>query len=235
MLTENDVIIAASGSGKTAEVISLIPAIKRIGAPLIALTGSPESPLANHADTVLNASVKSEACPLGLAPTSSTTSALVMGDALAIALLEARGFSADDFAFSHPGGSLGKKLLLRVEDAMLKDFPKVVGDTNITDALLEISAKGIGMTTVVNEQNKLLGVFTDGDLRRAMREHQNPGNLSIKDAMTIQCKTINQRTLAAEAMKTMEDSSITSLVVTDDEDKISGVIHLHHLIRAGLA
>ena len=235
MLTKDDVVIGVSGSGKTAELISLLPAIKRFGAPLIAITGDRNSPLAKRADTVLDASVEVEACPLGLAPTSSTTVTLVLGDALAIALLEARGFSADDFAFSHPGGTLGKRLLLKVEDAMLVDFPRVAPDTLIENALQEISDKGIGMTTVLNGDGSLAGVFTDGDLRRCMNEHNKPGSLRIDKAMTTGCKTINQKSLAAEALKIMEDNSITSLVVTNNNNQITGVIHLHQLIRAGLA
>ncbi len=235
MLTEKDVVIGVSGSGKTAELVSLLPAIKRIAAPLIALTGDLNSPLAKQADAVLDASVETEACPLGLAPTSSTTVSLVLGDALAIALLEARGFGPDDFAFSHPGGTLGKRLLLRVEDAMLTDFPKVSPDSRIDESLVEISAKGIGMTTVLNTDGSLAGVFTDGDLRRSMKDHHNPGAVLIKDAMTTNCKTISKRALAAEALKVMEDNSITHLVATDEQANICGVIHLHQLIRAGLA
>lgn len=235
MVTSDDVVIAVSGSGKTAEVINLLPAIKRKAVPIIALTGDAQSPLAKQADSILDASVDSEACPLGLAPTTSTTVTLVWGDALAIALLEAKGFSADDFAFSHPGGTLGKRLLLRVEDAMLKDFPKVSSDTRIDDALLEISAKSIGMTTVLKDDGSLAGVFTDGDLRRCMKDHQNPGAVPIQQAMSTKCKTIDQRSLAAEAFKVMEDNSISSLVVTNDDNQICGVIHIHQLIRAGLA
>jgi len=235
MLTNEDAVISVSGSGKTAEVINLLPAIKRIAAPLIVITGDKSSPLAKQADAVLDASVETEACPLGLAPTSSTTVTLVWGDALAIALLEARGFSADDFAFSHPGGTLGKRLLLRVEDAMLHDFPKVSSSTRIEDALLEMSDKGIGMTTVLNNDGSLAGVFTDGDLRRCMKDHQNPGAILIEKAMSKQNKTISLHALAAEALKIMEDNSISSLVVTNNDEKICGVLHLHQLIRAGLA
>lgn len=235
MLTENDVVIGVSGSGTTAELVSLLPAIKRIGAPLVAITGNLSSPLAKEASAVLDAGVATEACPLDLAPTSSTTVTLVLGDALAIALLEARGFTADDFAFSHPGGTLGKRLLLKVEDAMLVDFPKVSPDILIEQALQEISDKGIGMTTVLAGDGQLVGVFTDGDLRRCMKEHDKPGSIRIDQAMSTGCKTIPQQALAAEALKIMEDNSITSLVVTDENAKISGVIHLHQLIRAGLA
>lgn len=235
MITNHDVIIAISGSGKTEEIVSLIPAIKRIGAPLISLVGNLSSPLALQSDIALDTSVAEEACPLDLAPTSSTTVTLVMGDAIAVALLEARGFTAEDFAVSHPGGTLGKRLLVKVEDAMVEDFPKVALQTTVAESLLEISRAGVGMTTVTDTSGNLLGVFTDGDLRRCMAQDSNPGDKTMDEVMTRQCKTVSQHALAAEALKIMQDSSISSLVVIDKDNKLSGVIHLHELIRMGLA
>ena len=235
MLTPEDAVIAISGSGKTEEILALVPAIKRLAVPLIALVGDKCSALAREADIVLDASVETEACPLGLAPTSSTTAALVMGDALAISLLEARGFSADDFAFSHPGGALGKRLLVKVSDAMAADFPRVTLQTTVSDALAEISAKGLGMTTVLDDTGALAGVFTDGDLRRCMKNYGNPGELPMSKVMTTRCKTVNSGALAAEALKIMQDCSISSLVVMNDGGVVCGVLHIHELIRAGLA
>ena len=235
MITDRDVVIAISGSGKTQEIVSLIPAIKRIGAPLISLVGDLASTLAMQSEVALDTSVEEEACPLDLAPTSSTTVTLVMGDALAVSLLEARGFTAEDFAVSHPGGTLGKRLLVKVEDAMISDFPRVMLDTTVTESLLEISRAGLGMTTIVDERNNLLGVFTDGDLRRCMTQSENPGARTMREVMTKECKTVSRFALAAEALKIMQDCSISSLVVIDKEEKLCGVIHLHELIRMGLA
>lgn len=235
MLTEKDAVIAISGSGKTAEILALIPAIKRLAVPLIAIVGDTDSSLAKESDTVIDASVNTEACPLDLAPTSSTTATLVIGDALAIALLEARGFGPEDFAFSHPGGALGKRLLLKVKDAMVRDFPKVLPNSTVRNALDEISTKGLGMTTVIDESNQLIGVFTDGDLRRCMDKHDNPGAQNIEDVMTMGCKTIDENALAAEALKIMQDCSISSLVALDENKSVCGVLHIHELIRAGLA
>ena len=234
MLTEKDVVIAISGSGSTQEIISLLPLIKRKNAPLIALTGNPTSTLATGADINLDVSVSEEACPLDLAPTSSTTATLVMGDALAVALLEAKGFTAEDFAFSHPGGALGKRLLLKVTDVMQQDFPQVSPDTLLSDALYEISRKGLGMTTVI-EQNKLLGLFTDGDLRRSIDQKLDIHKTLIRDVMTTNAKTIEKNLLAAQALNIMENNSISALVVLDKNNSPCGVIHLHALIRAGLA
>jgi len=235
MLTADDVVIAISGSGSTQEVVTLLPLIKRIGAALIAMTGRPESVLASAAEIHLDVGVEREACPLDLAPTSSTTAALVTGDALAVALLEARGFSAEDFALSHPGGALGKRLLLTVDDVMQRDFPAVSPDTPLAAALMEITQKGLGMTTVIDAQGALAGLFTDGDLRRALDKQQDLHGTVISELMTAQCKTVHSPMLAAQALKIMQDDSISALVVMDAEEKPCGVIHLHALIRAGLA
>ena len=237
MITPADVVIALSNSGNTAEVVTLLPLIKRMGVPLVSMTGSPRSTLAQAANVNLDVGVKNEACPLDLAPTSSTTVALVMGDALAIALLEARGFTAEDFAFSHPGGSLGRKLLLRVSDIMHKGdrIPRVRLDTSLPDALLEMTAKGLGMTTVVNGAGELVGVFTDGDLRRTLENRIDIHSVSIGDRIGKKCSTIPAHLLAAEALKLMEEKSITSLVVSEDQKQIDGVVHLHDILKAGVA
>lgn len=235
MLMPNDVVIALSGSGSTSEVVTLLPLIKRIGCPLISLTGNSQSTLAVNSTVHLDVSVEQEACPLGLAPTASTTATLVMGDALAVALLEARGFSAEDFAFSHPGGALGKKLLLKVSDVMQTDFPRVSPIATLANALLEITEKGLGMTTITGNDGLLVGIFTDGDLRRTLDIKTDIHNTPIKNVMTTECKTINENALAAQALKTMEDHGISSLVVTDDKQSVVAVVHLHALIRAGLA
>jgi arabinose-5-phosphate isomerase len=238
MITANDAVLALSNSGTTNEIITILPLLKRLNVPLIALTGAPNSTLATSADAHINASVKNEACPLGLAPTSSTTAALVMGDALAIALLEARGFTAEDFAFSHPGGALGRRLLLKVEHVMVSgnNVPKVSPSTTLSEALLEISSKALGMTTVVDDQDVLLGIFTDGDLRRNL---DNIAKLDIygtkiSDIMSSNSKVCTADMLAAEAMNIMEENSITVLPVVEN-DKVIGAVHIHELIKAGLA
>lgn len=236
MITAQDVVIAMSNSGTTPEILTILPLIKRLGAPLIAFCGNANSALADNADVNLLIKVSEEACPLGLAPTSSTTAALVMGDALAIALLEAKGFSAEDFAFSHPGGALGRQLLTRVSDVMETgaSIPKVDAATSIARALLEMSAKGLGMTTVV-ENDTLLGIFTDGDLRRTLDHGINIQDSTIAEVMTKDCKTITADMLAAEALRIMETSKISGLAVLDREGKLEGVLHLHNLLRAGIA
>jgi len=239
MITSNDVVLALSNSGTTNEVLTLLPLIKRLGAPLISMTGVPGSTLAQSSDIHLDVSVKTEACPLDLAPTSSTTAALVMGDALAIALLEARGFTAEDFAFSHPGGALGRKLLLKVNDIMHsgEQIPVVGKDTLLSDALMEITSKGLGMTTVM-DQNTLIGVFTDGDLRRALEKNLDIHSTVIGDCINkAPCQTIQNNLLAAEALAIMESKAITSLVVTDENqtDTVAGIIHLHDILKAGVA
>ena len=236
MITKSDVVIAISNSGKTTEVITILPLIKRLGIPLISMTGDPESLLSQTADANLDVSVSSEACPLNLAPTTSTTVTLVMGDALAIALLESRGFSAEDFAFSHPGGALGRKLLLRVGDIMHKDaeMPRVAPDQLLYDALLEMTQKGFGMTTVVANDNRLLGVFTDGDLRRVIDQKIDLSNARMADVMSSNPRTISRDILAAEALTIMEKSSITALIVEDESHRPVGVLHMHDILRAGV-
>ena len=237
MITAKDTVIALSNSGTTNEIVTLLPLLKRLGIPLISLTGNPDSVLAKAADVNLDVGVLEEACPLGLAPTSSTTVALVMGDALAIALLEARGFTAEDFAFSHPGGALGRKLLLKVADVMRTGaaIPQVAPDTLLSQALLVISAKGIGMTTVVDTHNVLLGIFTDGDLRRTIDHGVDIRNTRIGDIMTRNSKTARADMLAAEAMHIMDQNKISALVVVDQQQHPVGALHLHDLLRAGLA
>ncbi len=235
MITRDDLVIALSNSGETTEITTLIPLLKRLGVPLIALTGAPDSLLARTADVHLDVSVAQEACPLGLAPTTSTTAALVMGDALAVALLEKRGFSAEDFAFSHPGGKLGRRLLLKVGDVMHggPEFPRVTETTPLRDALLEMTQKGFGLTAVVTTQGELLGVFTDGDLRRAIDHRIDINVARVGEVMTRNCKTVSSEMLAAEALTVMEDNKITALVVADG-DCPAGVVHMHDLLRAGV-
>ena len=236
MITKNDVVIAISNSGNTAEVITILPLIKRLGIPLISMTGAPESVLAQSACANLNVSVTTEACPLNLAPTTSTTVTLVMGDALAIALLESRGFSAEDFAFSHPGGALGRKLLLRVSDIMHSDgeVPRVTAEQPLQDALLEMTEKGFGMTTIVDAENTLLGVFTDGDLRRVIDQKLDISSATMQQVMSANPKTISRDILAAEALTLMEASSITALIVEDEQHHPVGVLHMHDILRAGV-
>lgn len=236
MITNQDVVIAISNSGNTSEVVTILPLIKRMGAPLISMTGNPTSTLAKEAVANLDVSVEEEACPLGLAPTSSTTATLVMGDALAVALLEARGFSAEDFAFSHPGGSLGRKLLLRVSDIMhIGDrIPMVDEGITLSGALLEISRKGLGMTTVVNASGTMTGIFTDGDLRRTLDKSIDVHTTPIKDVMTRNGRTIQPDQLAAEALNIMEGLKISALPVTDENGALVGAINMHDLLRAGV-
>src|SRR5690554_4416237 len=236
MITSQDVVLAISNSGNTGEVLTILPLIKRMGAPLISMTGNPGSTLAREAVANLDVGVELEACPLGLAPTSSTTATLVIGDALAVALLEARGFSAEDFAFSHPGGSLGRRLLLRVADIMHSGdaIPAVTENVSLSAALLEMTRKGLGMTTVVNEQGQLTGIFTDGDLRRTLDKSANIHTTTIQDVMTRNGKTIKAEQLAAEALNMMEELKINGLPVTDDSGRLVGAINMHDLLRAGV-
>ncbi|WP_339781588.1 KpsF/GutQ family sugar-phosphate isomerase [uncultured Marinobacter sp.] len=236
MITSQDVVIAISNSGNTSEVVTILPLIKRMGAPLISMTGNPASTLAKEAVANLDVSVEAEACPLGLAPTSSTTATLVMGDALAVALLEARGFSAEDFAFSHPGGSLGRKLLLRVTDIMHTGdrIPIVNEGTTLSGALLEISRKGLGMTTVVNDTGAMTGIFTDGDLRRTLDKSIDVHTTPMRDVMTRNGRTIQPDQLAAEALNVMEGLKISALPVTDENGALVGAINMHDLLRAGV-
>lgn len=237
MITAGDVVIALSNSGTTAELITILPLLKLLAVPVIALTGNPASELATTADVHLNVGVKEEACPLNLAPTSSTTVTLVMGDALAIALLEARGFTANDFAMSHPGGALGRRLLLKIDTIMHtgEAIPSVQLGCALSRALLEMSSKGLGMTAVVDAKGALIGIFTDGDLRRAIDRGIDIHSSPIDDIMTRNCRTIRPGTMAAEALRIMEDNKITVLVAVDADHKPVGVIHTHDLLKAGVA
>lgn len=238
MITAADCVLALSNSGATPEVLTLIPLLKRLGVPLVSMTGAPLSTLAQASDAHLHTGVDVEACPLGLAPTSSTTTALVMGDALAIALLEARGFTAEDFAFSHPGGALGRKLLLKVDDVMRRGaaIPRVSTATSLSAALLEISAKGLGMTTVVDPDNGALqGVFTDGDLRRALDRRIDINTSTMGALMSRNPATVSSGALAAEALRIMEERHISALVVRDGAGDVAGVVNLLSLLEAGIA
>jgi arabinose-5-phosphate isomerase len=235
MITEQDVVVAISNSGTTEEIMTLLPVLKRKGIPLIALTGATESLLAHECRYVLDVGVKEEACPLGLAPTSSTTAALVMGDALAMALLEARGFTEEDFAISHPGGRLGRKLLVKVEDIMHSgdSIPRVTAHTSLADALVEMSRKGFGMTTVV-EVEEILGVFTDGDLRRCLDAGKDLHTTKVADVMSANFKHITASALAAEAANIMQKSQVYVLIVTDSGHRLSGILKMHDLLQANV-
>ncbi|MNZ65525.1 Arabinose 5-phosphate isomerase KdsD [compost metagenome] len=236
MITRDDVVLALSNSGSTAEIVTLLPLIKRLGITLISMTGNPDSPLAKAAEVNLDASVAQEACPLNLAPTSSTTVSLVLGDALAIALLEARGFTAEDFAFSHPGGALGRRLLLKVENIMHGGdrLPCVPRGTPLREALLEMTRKGLGMTVVTEADGRLAGIFTDGDLRRALDRGVDVRHALIDELMTAGGKTVRPDMLAAEALKIMEDHKISALVAIDPEHRAVGALNMHDLLRAGV-
>lgn len=236
MITAQDVVLALSNSGETGEVITILPIIKRIGVPLIAMTGSRESTLAKFATSHIDVSVRQEACPLGLAPTSSTTAALVMGDALAVSLLEARGFTRDDFALSHPGGSLGRRLLLMVSDIMHTgdEVPSVPESALITEALLEMTEKKMGMTVIVDRDGKTVGIFTDGDLRRFLEKNLDVHTTRIGDAMTRNFTAIGADILAAEAMRIMQQKKINALIVADDDFRPVGALNMHDLIHAGI-
>jgi arabinose-5-phosphate isomerase len=236
MVTRDDVVLALSNSGTTPEVLALLPILKRKGVALVSLTGNPLSELARTADVNLDASVIKEACPLGLAPTTSTTAALVLGDALAMALLEARGFTVEDFAFSHPGGNLGRRLLLKVANVMHSkaDIPKVRLDTTISAALLEITAKKLGMTTVVDSKDIICGVFTDGDLRRVLDKNQDIHTTTIAEVMSGRFKSISQQALASEAARLMQDNAVYSLVVLDEHQELAGIVTMHDLLRANV-
>ena len=236
MITSADVVLALSNSGITEEITSLLPVLKRKKISLITITGDKNSALAAAASVNIDGQVEEEACPLGLAPTSSTTVALVLGDALAMALLEARGFTSDDFAFSHPGGNLGRKLFVKVKDVMHsgEEIPKVLTTTTLANALLEMSKKGFGLTTVFNEQNLLEGVFTDGDLRRMLSSGKDIRSTLIKDVMSTSYKSISSNALAAEAANIMQTSNVYVLIVKNDDDKIEGIIKMHDLLDANV-
>ncbi len=237
MVSKGDVVLAISNSGETEEIIRILPTLKRLDIRIIAMTGNSQSVLTKISDVSLDVSVKEEACPMGLAPTASTTAALAMGDALAITLLNKKGFTEDDFAFFHPGGNLGRKLLLTVEDLMHtgEAIPSVHSGTLMKKAIIEISSKRLGITSVVDDNNKLLGVITDGDLRREI-EKRGSAFFSLKagDVMTHRPKTIRKNMLAAKAVSLMEKHSITVLIVADEKDNIEGVIHLHDLLKSGI-
>ncbi|SFC81198.1 arabinose-5-phosphate isomerase [Kushneria avicenniae] len=236
MLVRNDLVLALSNSGETAELTALLPLFKRMGTTLIAMTGNPASSLARHADVHLDVSVAQEACPLNLAPTSSTTAALALGDALAIALLEARRFSPEDFALSHPGGTLGKRLLLRVEDLMHTDseLPVIGENALLSEALIEMTRKGHGFTCVTDHTGRLVGIYTDGDLRRTIDRHGDVRQLMIREVMTHGGRTIEANTLAAEAVRIMEDHRITALVIVDHQHRPTGLLKMHDLLRSGI-
>lgn len=236
MITKHDLLLAVSYSGETAEVITILPVIKRMGAKLLSMTGNPNSTMAKAADVHLDISVAEEACPLNLAPTASTTATLAMGDALAVALLKNRGFTAEDFARSHPSGNLGKRLLLRVSDVMRSGdrIPAVGADVNLRDALLEMTEKGLGMTAVVDAGNKVLGIFTDGDLRRTLDSGADVHSTVIRDVMHRDCKTTSADVLAAEALHILEENKITSLLVADEDGVLVGALNIHDLFREGL-
>ena len=236
MVTSQDVVLTISNSGETGEVLAILPVIKRIGAKLIAMSGNTQSTLAKLADVHICIDVPQEACPLGLAPTSSTTATLVMGDALAVALLNAKGFTADDFALSHPGGSLGKRLLLRLADIMHsgKRLPVINEAALIKEALVEISSKGLGMTAVVDDSGVLTGLFTDGDLRRILDEEINIHQDNIASVMTKNPIVATSEMLAAEALKAMEDKSINGLIIVDENHQPIGAMNMHDILKAGV-
>ena len=236
MITRSDLLLALSNSGETPEIVLLLPQLKRLGVPLITLTGNPASTLGRTAAVVLDVSVPEEACPLNLAPTASTTATLAMGDALAVALLEARGFTKQDFALAHPGGSLGRRLLLHVEQVMRtgEAVPRVRPDTSLRDGLLEMSRKGLGMTVVVDETDRMVGIFTDGDLRRTLDGQIDVHATRMSAVMTQNGKSIPARALAAEAVHLMELHRITALPVIDAQGKLIGALNVHDLLRAGV-
>ena len=236
MITTADVVLALSNSGETGEILTILPIIKRLGIPLVALTGNDRSRLANEADVHIDVGVEQEACPLGLAPTASTTAALAMGDALAIALLEARGFSAEDFARSHPGGRLGRRLLLHIGDVMHTgaDVPKVDAGQTVSSALVEMTRSRLGMAAVVDAGDRVLGVFTDGDLRRALENDVDMKRMRIGEVMTRDCVTVAAQMLAAEAVNLMQQRAISALPVVDDTGRLVGALNMHDLLRAGV-
>jgi arabinose-5-phosphate isomerase len=236
MITPKDLVVAISNSGETAEIVTLLPLLKRMGVELITLTGKSDSTLAEAATVNLDIAVDEEACPLNLSPTASTTAALAMGDALAVALLESRGFTREDFARSHPGGTLGRRLLLLVGDLMHtgEEVPKVAADTLLADGLIEMTAKGLGITAIVDASGNLEGVYTDGDLRRTLDNPVNVHATTMREVMTKNPKTVNPKLLAAEAVRLLEQHQITSLIVVDDDSSVVGALNVHDLFRAGV-
>jgi len=236
MLTDHDVVLAISNSGGTSEIVTILPLIKRLGVPLITLTGDEQSRMAEVSDVNIDIGVEKEACPLGLAPTASTTATLAMGDALAVALLEARGFSAEDFARSHPGGRLGRRLLLHVSDIMHTGdaMPTVSLDVPVSNALMEMTRTGLGTAAIVDADSRVLGIYTDGDLRRTLDRKVDVNTAKISEVMTTECVTIQPNMLAAEGLKIMEDREINSLLVVDEDHRLVGVLSMHDLLRAGV-
>lgn len=235
MITQQDAVLALSNSGESEEITAILPALHRIGVPLISLTGKPQSTLAKAATINIDVSVSKEACPLGLAPTSSTTATLVMGDAIAMALLDMRGFTKHDFALSHPGGTLGKRLLLKVNQLMHKEtaMPIIHHEASLKEALIEMTHKKLGITTVVNQQGELLGIFTDGDVRRALDKNAAV-ETQIQELMSANPKTIHAEMLAAEALTLMQNHKITALIVADQQRRPIGIVHIHDILRAGV-
>ncbi|MCH9698724.1 MAG: KpsF/GutQ family sugar-phosphate isomerase [Gammaproteobacteria bacterium] len=236
MITPEDVMIALSNSGETSEVLTILPLIKRLAIPMIAMTGNAQSTLALQASSHLDVSVRQEACPLGLAPTSSSTAALVMGDAIAVALLKVRKFTRDDFALSHPGGSLGKRLLLTVKDLMHcdKELPMVSETAMVSDALLEMTDKKLGMTAIVDENRIVKGVFTDGDLRRMFKTKHDIHHTLISEVMVSNCQVVRPEVMAAEALQLMEQRKINALLVVDEQSRLVGALNMHDLMRSGV-
>lgn len=236
MITQNDIVLAMSNSGETEEVLAILPVLKRMGVSLISMTGKPRSTLAKNSDIHIDVSVNEEACPLGLAPTASTTATLVMGDALAITLLESRGFTKEDFARSHPAGSLGKRLLLGISDVMRTgdDIPKVYQDTTFSEALLVMTEKALGMVAVVDADNHVTGVFTDGDLRRSLPTIDHFKAHKVGEFMTHNPVTIQADKMAVEAAQLMETHQIHSLLVVDGDERLTGALNIHDLLRAGV-
>ena len=236
MITSQDLLLAISYSGETKEVVTILPVVKRMGVKLLSITGNPKSTMARAADAHLDISVAEEACPLNLAPTASTTATLAMGDALAVALLKSRGFTAEDFARSHPSGTLGKRLLLRVSDVMRSGdrVPAVKADVSLRDGLMEMTDKGLGMTAIVNDNLTIKGIFTDGDLRRTLDSGADIHKTKIRDVMHRDCKTTTADILAAEALHILEENKITSLLVVDEDGKLVGALNIHDLFREGL-
>ncbi|HYE37905.1 KpsF/GutQ family sugar-phosphate isomerase [Methylocaldum sp.] len=236
MITAHDVVLALSNSGETHEILTILHLIKRLDVPLIGITGNSGSTLARQSQVHIDTAVKEEACPLGLAPTSSTTAMLAMGDALAVALLEARGFTREDFAFAHPGGSLGRRLLIRVRDVMHAgpEVPAVQEMALVRDAVLEMTAKKLGMTAVVDNDRRVLGIFTDGDLRRLFEKAGDIHTTPIKEVMTRHCTKVSAELLAAEAVRIMEEKRISALLVADEDNRLMGALNMHDLLRAGV-
>ena len=236
MITEQDLLLAISYSGETQEIVTILPLVKRMGARLLSMTGNQASTLARAADVHIDVAVSEEACPLNLAPTASTTATLAMGDALAVALLKSRGFTVEDFARSHPSGSLGKRLLLRVGDVMRTgdQVPAVRPDVRLRDGLMEMTEKGLGMTAIVDAEFRILGIFTDGDLRRALDNGADVHTTTMQDVMQGDCKTTSAGVLAAEAVHTLEEFKITSLLVTGEDKRLVGALNVHDLFRAGI-